>query len=107
MKGYSKNLKNFMDYVFKKYKKDTTIQQFKAVYEEKQIENEKNRERRKELLKIKVQNHKVVISCDVANLCISLVNYEVDKSKHLNCYTGEYLDLLGTAIIELYGNARK
>lgn len=104
MRGYNKNLKNFMEYVFKKYKKDETVRQFKTIYETMQSEKEAKKLQRKELLKNKPLKCDVTISSQTANLCIALVNNELDKNRYMNCYTEVYMETLNTAIDELYGN---
>lgn len=104
MKGYNKNLKNFMEYVFKKYKRDENVQQFKTIYETMLSEKEAKKLQRKELLKNKPLNCDVTISSKTANLCIALVNNELDKNRYMNCYTEVYMQTLNTAIDELYGN---
>lgn len=104
MRGYNKDLKNFIAYVFKKYKKDENVQKFKELYEVKQQEDETKRLQRLENIKQKPLNCSVEISSKTANLCISLVNNELEKQYHTQCFTETYIDSLNVAIDELYGN---
>lgn len=104
MKCYKKTLEEFIDYVFKKYKKDKKVQDFKKIYDVNQQEKEFRKLKRQELIKNQPLNCPVTISSKTANLCINLVNNEIDKSIYMNCYTKEYLDNLNSSLEELFGN---
>lgn len=107
MKGYNKNLKNFMEYVFKKYKRDETVQQFKSVYETMQLEKAEKNRQRKEMIKNKPVQCNVTINSNTANLCIKIITNELDKNCIMNCYTEAYTKTLNDAVDDLFINYNK
>lgn len=82
MKGYKDNLREFIDYVLKKYSKDCKVQQFKEVYEKQEYKREQTRAK----LESGEKTRYIRISLETADVCKKLVESEVQRDKILNVY---------------------
>lgn len=94
MKGYNKGLNNFIEYIFKKYCRDTQVKQFKEIYNARKVELEE----RKKLSKR--ETPKIKISPETAKLCHNLIVVELAKNQITNCFEKEYLQKLEIAHAE-------
>lgn len=97
MKGYKEQLRDFINYIFRIYGKDSRVVEFKSIFatqEAKRLARNKSIERHKKSL---------VISEKTADLCKGLVECELGKSKILGGYTKDYVFDLENAKLELNG----
>lgn len=97
MKGYKEQLNNFINYIFRTYNKDNTVNEFKAIFA---IQEAKRTARKQSIKKDKKM---LVISEKTADLCGGLINIEITKGKMLGGYTKEYMNDLENAKLELVG----
>ena len=98
MKSYNKSLKEFIEYVFKKYKRDKSIQEFQSIYASREKQKEEQRELRKLTQKI---TKSVRVTRNTADICSKLVKSELLKNSILHQYTHEFVEQLELANNEL------
>lgn len=101
MKGYKEELREFINYVFKIYGKDSRIGEFKSIFtthEAKRLAYNKYIKERAKTLRI---------SEKTANLCNKLVNCELIKARVVEGYSKAYILKLKIAKLELKGVLKK
>lgn len=98
MKGYNKQLKNFIEYVFKKYARDENVKQFRVVYDTK-IQEQENRKAIKRMTNLMTKSVKITL--DTAIFCNKLVRNEIIKGEILSNYTDKFMEKLRFAHEEL------
>ena len=98
MKGYKEQLNNFINYIFRTYNKDNTVNEFKAIFAIQEAKRVAYRQ------SIKPTTKTLTISEKTADLCHDLVSLEIKKGEMLGGYTQEYMNDLKIAELELNGN---
>lgn len=100
MKGYTKNLREFIEYVLENYSKDENVQKFQTVYTAKQNEALERKNAKRE--RPSAQNY-VKISQESAIICKKLVEMEIYKDTQLHSNNRDFTLKLHNARKELSG----
>lgn len=99
MKGYKKQLEEFIGYILEKYQKDKKVNEFRTIFEKQTAKREKQRA----ILREKQQQYAVTISGSTAGLCKALVSAELERAKILGTYNDKFMLDLTIAQKELNG----
>jgi hypothetical protein len=100
MKGYKKQLEEFIGYVLVKYQKDEKVNEFRTIFEKQTAKREKQRAVAKTP---KTQQYAVTISGSTAGLCKALVSAEIERARMLGTYNDKFVLDLTIAKKELNG----
>ena len=101
MKGFNKELKEFIKYVFDRYGADKKVLDFQCVYYAKERQEKEKRELKKALGTMPKKYVRVGI--ETADICKKLVITEISKGNMLGCYSRDFMGKLISAYGELDG----
>ena len=101
MKGYKKQLEEFIGYILEKYQKDKKDNEFRTVFEKQTAKRERQRAVEKTT---KSQQYAVTISGSTAGLCKALVSAELERARMLGTYNEKFVLDLTIAKKELNGD---
>ena len=99
MKGFNKELKEFIKYVFDRYGADKKVLDFQSVYYAKERQEKEKRELKKALGT--VPKKYVRMGIETADICKKLVITEISKGNMLGCYSRDFMGKLISAYGEL------
>lgn len=100
MKGYKKQLEEFIGYILEKYQKDKKVNEFRTIFEKQSAKREKQRAVVKTT---KTHKYAVTISGSTAGLCKALVSAELERARMLGTYNEKFVLDLTIAKKELNG----
>lgn len=100
MKGYKKQLEEFIGYILEKYQKDKRVNEFRTIFEKQSAKREKQRAVVKPA---KSSQYAVTISGSTAGLCKALVSAELERARVLGTYNEKFVLDLTIAKKELNG----
>lgn len=100
MKGYKKQLEEFIGYILEKYQKDKKVNEFRTIFEKQSAKRERQRAVAKTT---KSQQYAVTISGSTAGLCKALVSAELERGRMLGTYNEKFMLDLTIAKKELNG----
>lgn len=101
MKGYKKQLEEFIGYILEKYQNDKKVNEFRTIFEKQTAKREKQRAVVKTT---KSNQYTVTISGSTAGLCKALVSAELERGKMLGTYNEKFMLDLVIAQKELNGD---
>lgn len=97
-KSYTKSLKEFIEYIFNKYKKDKNVNTFQEIY----LSREQQKAQKRELKQLtNIITKSVKITNKTARLCSKLIKSELVKNELLKHLSEDFIDELEFAKSDL------